>query len=363
MINHKKARLINIISLVFCLLIAACTNRKAPHFSIYWEGSKPTGIVIPYDALENSSIDSLQIVLNNNSNSVKILGEFTRIEDTVLFKPLIPLTRGLKYKIQLGNQVLGELEVPQAEEKDLPVVLALYPSADTVPVNLLKIYIRFSKQMQEGVSPEQIVLIRNNRDTVVAPFLNLQPELWNHERTILTLWLDPGRVKRDLQPNLNSGAPLLEGESYELVIIKGWQDAFGAKTATDYRKKFRVGRRDSVSPNINLWKLELPKSATKEPLIIKLNEPLDFVLLGETIFVHDEKGTAIPGEIETFNKENALRFLPSSPWKPGTYSIVCEFRLEDLAGNNLARLFDRDLNKDKASSERFFKLEFKIPRE
>ena len=32
-------------------------------------------------------------------------------------------------------------------------------------------------------------------------FLELENELWNPEHTQLTLWLDPGRIKRDLIPN------------------------------------------------------------------------------------------------------------------------------------------------------------------
>ena len=39
-------------------------------------------------------------------------------------------------------------------------------------------------------------------------FLDLQPELWNAEGTVLTLWLDPGRIKRDLIPNKELGIPL-----------------------------------------------------------------------------------------------------------------------------------------------------------
>ena len=62
--------------------------------------------------------------------------------------------------------------------------------------------------MQEGQALENITVIKNGKDTIPSIFLDLQPELWNKERTILTLWLDPGRIKRDLQPNKKLGLPL-----------------------------------------------------------------------------------------------------------------------------------------------------------
>ena len=79
--------------------------------------------------------------------------------------------------------------------------MAIYPTQDTVPENLLKIYLQFSKPMREGQALRHIELLKNNRDTLPGVFLDLQPELWNVDRTTLTVWLDPGRIKRDLQPN------------------------------------------------------------------------------------------------------------------------------------------------------------------
>ena len=40
-----------------------------------------------------------------------------------------------------------------------------------------------------------------------------------------------------------------------------------------------------------------------------------------------------------------MRFYPAEPWNTGNYMIEVEGRLEDLAGNNLNRLFEKDLHK------------------
>jgi hypothetical protein len=42
-------------------------------------------------------------------------------------------------------------------------------------------------------------------------------------------------------------------------------------------------------------------------------------------------------------EEKQLNFIPNKPWSPGQYNLQVEARLEDLAGNNLNRLFDRDV--------------------
>ena len=357
---YKKTRLIIKMSLVFSLLFCACSEKKKSSISIFWEDDKAVGILIPVEYQMNAPADSIHVLINNQSTKNFILGEYIKVPEGILFKPLLPLTYGLTYKVLLGEKLLGEIEIPIPDASDEPSIVALYPTSDTVPVNLLKIYIQFSRPMREGVSAEQLVLIKNGTDTVPAPFLDLQPELWNKERNVLTLWLDPGRVKRDLQPNNKMGAPLEEGENYELIIKKDWQDTRGVILKEAYRKQFWVGNRDTISPDLNRWNLELPKEGSSEPIIIQLHEPLDFILMKETIFIRDEKGTALSVHIKPINKESTLSITPSAPWKAGSYYIECEFRLEDLAGNNLDRLFDRDLTKDENKEDRYFKRKFEI---
>ena len=49
-------------------------------------------------------------------------------------------------------------------------------------------------------------------------FLALDQELWDPVRRRITLLFDPGRVKRGVRTNLESGAPLVAGRRYRLVI-------------------------------------------------------------------------------------------------------------------------------------------------
>ena len=102
---------------------------------------------------------------------------------------------------------LFDTEVVLYQSAFAPLVAAIRVSRPDLPLLLSTVTptgqatAHFSQPMQEGVSAEHICLVKGEKDTLKNVFLDLQPELWNHDRTMLTLWLDPGRIKRDLQPN------------------------------------------------------------------------------------------------------------------------------------------------------------------
>jgi hypothetical protein len=348
-IYNKKIRLHIIWGLVFSFLVAGCFEKeKKDHLvSIEWEGRKAKGLVIPLKLLPGISYDSIEQLVHiqlTNSNT-PILGEYKMIENVLIFRPLIPFTRGLKYEVRLQGKVISEIEILSGDTHDAPEVISIYPTSDTVPLNLLKIYIAFSKPMQEGQSLNNIAVIKNGKDTVPSVFLDLQAELWNKERTILTLWLDPGRIKRDLQPNKKMGLLLELGSGYQIVVRQNWRDTEGDSLAIAWHKDFVVGLRDSLSPAPGLWTIHPPKARSSEPLKIDLHEPLDYLLLKNAVRVIDSKGNIINGVIETEAKERILSFVPSVTWNPGDYTLEIESRLEDLAGNNLNRLFDKDITR------------------
>jgi hypothetical protein len=42
-------------------------------------------------------------------------------------------------------------------------------------------------------------------------------------------------------------------------------------------------------------------------------------------------------------EERQWTFLPDAAWRPGTYALVVETVIEDLAGNNVGKPFDVDI--------------------
>ena len=230
--------------------------------------------------------------------------------------------------------------------------LSIYPSQDTLPENILKMYFHFSEPMVEGQSLGHIYLQNKNGDTLSGIFLELLPELWNDEGTLLTLWFDPGRIKRDLIPNQQMGNPLQDGEAYTLHVSGKWKSKDGLELSESYSKKFVASKRDEIIPDINGWSLITPQSGTVSPLLIAFNDLLDFSLIQSTIQILDENKKVLAGEIQLMKEEAAIIFAPASAWKKGNYVLQVEPRLEDLAGNNLSRPFDRDLKKEQAMIEK-----------
>jgi hypothetical protein len=349
-------RLSRLLSLIFfaCIFAASCKQKGVEEITIIWSDTHAAGISIPTVLLKQQQAHSisthLQVRLQNNPTAM--LGEYSITDDKVLFKPAIPLTRGMTYHIMFKDEVVGKLKVPLADASLATSVVKVFPTQDTVPENLLKIYVQFSAPMREGEALNHIVLLDEHNDTLPNVFLNLQPELWNKERTTLTVWLDPGRIKRDLIPNQKMGNPLQKGHQYTLLISDDWKDVQGLPLQQSYTKNFFVTDRDSISPQPALWKLQVPAEATSQPLTIMLGEPLDYFLLGETIRVIDSKGNSIAGKINVSTDETQIEFIPGKPWQAGQYIIQAASHLEDLAGNNLNRPFDRDIKLQRSNVEK-----------
>ena len=354
-----------IVATSFCGLGCSPQKEKSPAIDIVWENERPTGLIIPSTFTAEVPPDSVtnlvRIYLFGMESRTAILGDYQPTEGRVIFKPLIPFTPGLTYEVSVAGKVIGKIQIPHSDHKDPPELVAIYPSQDTLPENLLKFYMRFSHPMREGQALNYITLLKNGVDTVEGTFLDLQPELWNKDYTMLTLWLDPGRIKRDLQPNKSLGIPLENTTSYTLIVRSGWPDTRGAMIGEERRKEFFVAVRDSLRPQVREWQLNVPKHNTTDPLVIYLNESLDAVLLNEAIFVADQDGTLIKMQVQLKDEESLVEITPESPWRRGSYVLQIEGRLEDLAGNNLNRVFDRDITTDTNSPEQaVYSLRFDI---
>lgn len=345
------------------IILFACADTKSDDKAIVlWEGTRPTGIVIPQSLLTGFTINNIKDVpaVQLVNTGMPILGEYEIRGKDLIFRPLIGFTPGLQYQIIWKGKVLQQIEIKADAPREKPEVVSIYPSGDSLPVNLLKMYIVFSKPMREGQAPDNISIVRNGRDTLSSVFLNLEPELWNKEQTVLTVWLDPGRIKRGLQPNERLGAPLEINNRYEVLINKNWEGGEGTPLASGFKKHFVAIARDDKSPDPSLWTINSPKASSQQPLRIQLREPLDYFVLQNAVTITDGKGDEVSGVITTDNEETVLQFAPKQPWVAGSYAIQIEAKLEDLAGNNLQRLFDRDILKDSVHEVKEYKRSFYI---
>ena len=78
----------------------------------------------------------------------------------------------------------------------------------------------------------------DNGAEVMDPFLPLDAEFWNDDRTRYTVFFDPGRQKRGIAPIAEMGRSLTKGKSYTLVVDAAWRDGNGLPL----KQAFRRGR-------------------------------------------------------------------------------------------------------------------------
>lgn len=341
---------------VFTLVLSmGCTTcYQEPQWTIEWKDGKAASIDMNYNWVGRIDKDSITQVIRfvsaEDPAKTPILGTYTLKDRSFLFEPLIPFTRGMSYEVYAHDKKIGTFNIG-FETGPLPVVKAIYPGVDTVPENLLKTYIEFSQPMSEGRSKDCISITNEKGDTLRDVFLDLQPELWNENRTVLTLWLDPGRIKRDLQPNLKLGTLLRANHKYKITVSARWPAAQGRSMEKDFSRTLVTTARNETSPDPSQWKLVLPAAASADPVWISFDKPLDHFLLGDALYIRHASGEWIKGKITAVNKDRGARFTPAQAWVAGNYNLMIASKLEDLCGNNINRPFDRDMTKTKTPSQ------------
>lgn len=360
-----KTRLYLLCNLVFFVtVLSSCVQEKGQgEISIVKDGDRAVAIFIPSDFTKGVNADQLgkEISIRIAGKKENMLGEYEQDNYGVFFRPLIELTPGTNYQVLFKGNLISNLEIPEKTKLSTTSVSGIYPSCDTLPENLLKVYLNFSDPMRKGVSERYLTLLDGEGDTLRNIFLNLNTELWDEKGRQLTVWLDPGRIKRGLQPNEKDGNPLHTGSTYTINVSSDWTDINGTKLDKTYSKKFVTGAKDVLSPEISAWKINLPASGSKQAISISFKESLDHSLLYEAISIIQRDGQQVKGKIFVDDGEQMLLFYPEYHWNAGIYYIKVESRLEDLAGNNLNRLFDRDLMKDKpAGKEESYTRQFVI---
>jgi hypothetical protein len=284
-----------------------------------------------------------------------MLGSYSREGDTLVFRPRFPLTRGVAYRAVYPGGTFTLDAAPALAPTAR--VEHIYPSASILPANELKLYIYFSAPMSRGEAWQHIHLLDDAGRPVPLAFLELDQELWDPDHRRLTVLFDPGRIKRGLVPTNEIGPPVAEGKHYRLVIDREWHDAQGVRLAEGFEKAFTGGPSDRIPPDPKHWMITSPKAGTLEPLVVVFPKPMDYALLQRML---DVPGVA--GGVAVDRDETRWQFKPQAPWKAGTYHLVADNLLEDIAGNHLDRAFDVDLQKSapKPTASRTASLAFTV---
>ncbi len=197
--------------------------------------------------------------------------------------------------------------------------------------------------MSRGHIYGHIHLRNQTGQEIELPFLEIDEELWDPTMTRLTLFLDPGRIKHGVRPLEEVGPALEAGQRYTLVIDRAWKDGSGKPLKETFQKTFKVGPPDRDPPDPTEWKIQAPKSNTLEPVTITFPEPLDRALAERVIQITSESGERVHGKARLEDQERRWNFTPTNPWHRGSYRLVVQTTIEDLAGNNIGKPFEVDL--------------------
>jgi len=261
------------------------------------------------------------------------------------FVPRFPFIGGTAYAVVIGGVTAAVLVHPRTEHPATTEVIDIRPSAAQVPRNLLRFYIRFSAPMSEGYATRQVRLADDLGQELPGALLPAEHELWDGDRRRLTVLLDPARIKRGLAGHRQAGYPLRYGQPFRLVVDDGFLDAAGVRLRARAERRYQVGahQRDRIDPGS--WVLTVPARGSFDPLDVAFGRPLDHGLLARCLRVVDPDDRVVDGRPDIGPQERSWLLAPRAAWAPGTHRLVIDSVLEDLAGNSVSRVFDRDLTR------------------
>lgn len=226
-----------------------------------------------------------------------------------------------------GAALVAVLQAAIAGEPE-PNVVLVQPSAAVVPANLLRLSIVFGAPI-DGPVLSRIALQRADGTLLQEAFL--QQELWSPDGKILTLLLNPGRVKTGLIAREQWGPILHQGDDVILTL--------------DGRsiKRWHVDPVDGNGPVSSAWKLASVRPATRQALVVTLDGPIDG-READYLSVVNADDHFVDGRATLRDGEATWTFTPEAAWKPGEYRIVVRGTLEDPAGNRLNGHFETPMS-------------------
>jgi hypothetical protein len=274
---------------------------------------------------------------------IPMTGQYAQIDDALTFLPAFGFETGQEYVAYVraahGDEIIP-FHLPSPEATVPAVVTQIYPSGDTLPENTLRFYIHFSKPMTPHVAFDYIKLRDATGAVDEAAFMQFKQELWNEDRTRLTVLIDPGRIKREVATNVELGPALLTGQGYTLSVDAGWPSADGMSRLPAFTKQFTVAAPLRELPDVGLWDTTPPCVGTSEPLRIVFDRPFDRHLLLQTMRIVSEGGDFIEGTVEITNGERHWAFFPDDIWHTDGVQVLVSAELEDVAANNFRDLLD-----------------------
>ncbi|MEQ9402134.1 MAG: hypothetical protein RIM99_01000 [Cyclobacteriaceae bacterium] len=299
--------------------------------------------------VEWTSFFSLRVYGSHRS----MLGNYDIMGSQLVFTPRFLPDPEVTYRVLFSAPDLKKYLTDFSEKTEIDALLqfdsyqnelegniAHFPEIDTLPSNVLRMYLQFPVPMSFE-NPYQYISIADASGNVLNdPFVEIEEGLWDPERTRLTLLFHPGRIKRGVGPNMTLGEIFEEGNTYQLNISKKWKTSSGIQLEERFVKRFYITGeiRKTITPKT--WSIQAVSAESKDPLIIRTNHLLDQALAERLIYITDSKEKAVPGNLQFEARSRQLIFMPDKNWETGSYTITIDSKLEDICGNTIYHVFD-----------------------
>jgi hypothetical protein len=214
------------------------------------------------------------------------------------------------------------------------VPIRISPQAKVLPANTLRFYIHFPRSGEAHFDRGNLGLVDEEGRVVRDPFLVLSQELWSVDGRRLTVFMEPGRIKRGLGADPSHEPAFVVGQTYSLVITALGQTA---------RHTFRVGDPVLEAVDETRWRLLPPRVGSLDPAVVHFDRVMDAALCADEIGVLTPSGEVFETRVLLAPDGTSARLVPSRPWRAGEHRLVVSERLEDVCGNRLGEALDHDL--------------------
>ncbi len=229
-----------------------------------------------------------------------------------------------------------------------PQVVSISPTARSIPANTLRLYVTFDHTARGVVETRDIRLLDAAGRTIDGAFMDFGQDLWSPDGRRLTVLFDPGRVKRDVEGDGESAAPLQVGQRITVEV---------SGRRFDYQVTPAV--RTAITPQT--WRLTLPKAGSSEALTVTFDREMDDALLRDQLEVVDAQGRFQPGQVTASANGRVWSWRPEGVWRIGAYQLVVGSSLEDVSGNRVGEALDHDVDSPDAPRESLA-VHFKVER-
>ena len=237
--------------------------------------------------------------------------------DSLSFTPAFGFVAGQEYVVRTRRSDepdrLTEFQIQREDAAAPALVTDVYPSGDVLPENVLRFYVHFSVPMTPHLASDFVTLRDASGVADRAAFMKFKQELWNADRTRLTVLIDPGRIKR-ASPPTSTSARRSRRRTLRADGRRGLACGRRLIGTAVVLEELPRGRRPEGTARRRAVDIAPPRVGTREPLLITFDRPFDRHLLNKALHVVASDGQTIDGTSLVGESETSWSFTPDEPW-------------------------------------------------